>query len=116
MRALSFRDDIPSIPNDNFKNHCLLLFDLTSMQGATAKYHYPDLVGQPLRLEPNFAFPLEHVTELIVLGERMSSIAVDKICIVRKKINWMMFASSKYSIISRYSSIGTSFHFPLTLF
>ena len=54
------------------------MFDLTSMQDATENCHYPELVGEPLRLELNFTFPLEHVTELIVLGERMSSVAVDE--------------------------------------
>ena len=46
--------------------------------------HYQELVGEPLRLELNFTFPLEHVTELIVLGERMSSVAVDKFGVVGK--------------------------------
>ena len=36
------------------------------MQDATENCHYPELVGEPLRLELNFTFPLEHVTELIV--------------------------------------------------
>ena len=78
MKAKNFQDDIPSIPIDNFKDHYILVFDLTSMQDATENCHYPELVGQPLRLELNFNSPLEHVTELIVLGERVSSVAVDK--------------------------------------
>ena len=47
------------------------------MQDATENCHYPELVGEPLRPELNFTNPPENVTELIVLGERMSSIAVD---------------------------------------
>ena len=82
MKAMNFQDDIPSIPIDNFKDHYVLVFDLTSMQDATENCHYPELVGEPLRLELNFTFPLEHVTELIVLGERMSSVAVDKFGVV----------------------------------
>ena len=78
MKAMNFQDDIPSIPIDNFKDHYVLVFDLTPMQDATEKCHYPELVGEPLRLELNLTFPLEHVTELIVLGERMSTVAVDK--------------------------------------
>ena len=35
MKAMNFQDDIPSLPNDNFKNHYVLVFDLTSMQDAT---------------------------------------------------------------------------------
>ena len=60
MKAMNFQDDIPSIPIDNFKDHYVLVFDLTSMQDATENCHYPELVGEPLRLELNFTFPLEH--------------------------------------------------------
>ena len=78
MKAMNFQDDIPSIPIDDFEDHYVLVFDLTSMQDATENCHYPELVGEPLRLELNYTHSLENVTELIVLGERMSSVAVDK--------------------------------------
>ena len=81
-----FQDDIPSIPIDNFKDHYVLVLDLTSIQDATEICHYTELVREPLRLELNFTFPLEHVTKLIVLGERMSSVAVDKFGVVGKNI------------------------------
>ena len=86
MEAMEFQDDIPSIPLDNFKDHYVLVFDLTSMQNASKNCHYPELVGEPLRRELNFTSPLGHVTELIVLGDRMSSFAVDKFGIVGKNI------------------------------
>ena len=86
MKAMNFQDDITSIPIDNFKDHFILVFDLNSMQEATENCHHPELVGEPLRLELNFTFPLKHVTELIVLGERMSSVAVDKFGVVGKNI------------------------------
>ena len=62
------------------------MFDLTSTQDATEKCHYPEIVGEPLMLELNFNFPLEHVIGLIVLGKRMSSVAVDKFGVVGKII------------------------------
>ena len=77
-KAMNFQDDIPSIPVDNFKGHYVLVFDLTSMQDATEHCLYPELIGEPLRLEVYFSSPLENVTKVIVLGERMSSVAVDK--------------------------------------
>ena len=83
---MNFQDDIPSIPTGDFKDHYVLVFDLTSLQDATANCHYPELVGKPLRLELIFTQPLENVTELIVLGERMSSVAVDKFGVVRKNV------------------------------
>ena len=62
------------------------MFGLTSMQDATENCHYPELVGEPLRLELNVTSSLELVTELTVLGERMSSVAVDKFGVVGKNI------------------------------
>ena len=86
MKAINFQDDIPSIPIDNSKDHFVLVFDSTSMQVATKNCHYPEQVGEPQRLELNFTFLLEHVTDLNVLGERMFSVASDKIGVVGKNI------------------------------
>ena len=54
MKAMNFQDDILSIPVDNFKDHYVLVFDLTSMQDATEHCHYPELIREPLRLELYF--------------------------------------------------------------
>ena len=86
MKAMNFQDDIPSIPIDDFKDHYVLVFDLTSMQDATENCHYPEFVGEPLRLELNYTNPLENVTELIVSGKRMSSVAVEKFGVVEKNV------------------------------
>ena len=85
-KAKNFQDDIPSIPVDNFKDHYVLLIDLTSKQDATEHCHYPKLIGDPLRLELYFSAPPENVTKVIVLGERMSSVAVDKFGLVGKNL------------------------------
>ena len=53
---MNFQDDMPSTPIDNFKDHYVLVFDLTSMQDATENCHCPELVGESLRLELNFTF------------------------------------------------------------
>ena len=86
MKTMNFQDDIPSIPVDNFKDHYVLVFDLTSMQDATEHCHYPELFRKPLKLELYFSSPLEKVTQIIVLGERMSSVAVDKFGVVGKNL------------------------------
>ena len=67
MKAMNFQVDVPSNPIYDFKDHYVLVFDLTSMQDATENCHYPELVGEPLRLELNFTQPLEIVTELFAL-------------------------------------------------
>ena len=86
MKAMNFQHDIPSIPIDNFQDHYVLVFDLTSMQDAIEHCHYPELVGEPFRLELNFNTALENAPEVIVLGERKSSVAVDKFGVVGKNI------------------------------
>ena len=86
MKAMNFQNDLPSIPIDDFKNHYVQVFDLTSMQDATDNCHYLELIGEPLRLELKFTPLLENVTEFIVLGERMSLVAVDKFGVVGKNV------------------------------
>ena len=54
------------------------------MYDATESCHNPELVEEPVRLEPNITFTLEHVTELIVLGDKMSS--AHNCRVVRKKL------------------------------
>ena len=86
MKAMNFQVDIPSIPIDDFKDHYVLVFDLTSMQDASKNCHHPEFVVEPRRSELNFTQPHENVTELIVLGERMSSVVVDKFGVVGKNV------------------------------
>ena len=73
--------------------------------------------GEPLRLELNFTHPLENVTELIVLGKRMSSVAVDKFGVVGKNVwKWIILLWNKLSIVSFCSNFGTSVPSPETMF
>ena len=85
MEPMNFQDDKPSILTDFLKDHYVLVFNSTSKQDGTEHCNYPGLVGEPLRLEL-FFFALEHATEFIVLGERISSVAVDKFDVLGKKI------------------------------
>ena len=75
-----------SVRIDISKGHYLIVFDLPSMEDATKSWFYPELVGEPLRLTLNFSFPLRHVTELTVLGERKSLISSDMFGVVWKNI------------------------------
>ena len=68
MKAINSQGDILSITIDNFRDHYVKVFDLTSVQDATEKCGYPELFGEPFRLGLKFTFLLEYVTELIVLG------------------------------------------------
>ena len=86
IKTKKIQDDIPSILIDKFKDHCVLVSHLTSMLDATEHCHYPELVREPLRLELCLSSPLMNVTEIIVLGERMSFVAVDKLGVVGKNL------------------------------
>ena len=86
MKAMNFQGDFTSFPIHDFKDHYVLVFGLISMQDATENCHYPELVGEPLSLELNLTNPLENVSELFVVGERMSSVAVDKFGVVGKNV------------------------------
>ena len=98
IEAMSFQDGITSIPIANFKNQLLLVFDLTSMQDATEICIYSEVNGEPLKLELNFTFPLEHVTQLIVLGERTSSVAVEMLGVFGKKTSKIVNVSCHQTI------------------
>ena len=95
MEAMNFRDDIFSIPNDNFKDQYVLMFDLTSMQDATENCHYPEPVGEPLRLELNFTLPLEHVFELLFWENEGLWLQLTKLVLLEKHLKRTMFLSSK---------------------
>ena len=84
--AMNFQDDIPSIPIGDLQDHYVLVLDLTSLQDATENCHHPERVGESLRLELFFTHSPKNVTELIVLVERMSSVAVDKFGVVGKNV------------------------------
>ena len=84
--TMQFNEDFPALPMEDFQNHYILVFDLTSLQDAAEHLHYPELSGESLRLEMFFQFPLEQVTEVIVLGERLSNIQIDKFETVTKNV------------------------------
>ena len=51
------------------------------MHHCTESCQNATLAGEILKLNLNFTFPLQHVTELNVLGKRMFLVAFDKLCV-----------------------------------
>ena len=86
MKAMNFNEEISALPNDLFTDHNVLAFDLTSLQDAGENVHYAELSGECLRLEMVFEHPLTNVTELIVLGKRISPVKIDQIGTVAKNV------------------------------
>ena len=84
MIAVNFQDDIPSIPIDNFKEHYVLVFDLSSMQDASEICNYTELVGAPFRRTLNSTSPLDHVTEFIVLVKECLRLQLTSLVLLEK--------------------------------
>ena len=78
MRALKFDEDGPGIPLEDYDNHFVQVFDLTSTQEANVQIYYPDVVAASLRLELKFTTPITAATEVVIFGERISTIFIDK--------------------------------------
>ena len=114
MKPINFQNNIASILIDNCKDHYVLLFDFSSPQDATENCHNPELVRPSLKLELNFTFPPQHVTEFVVLGERMLQLTNLAQLEENSKEIWLL--CSKKSIASFFWSVGTLGHFPSIMF
>ena len=86
MKAMNFNEKIPALPNHQFQNQYILVSDLTSLQDAGENVHYPELSGESIRLEMFFDRSLRNLTEIIILGERMSTIKIDQYGTVAKNV------------------------------
>ena len=86
MKAKNFNEEIFALPNAFFTDHYVVVFDLTSVQDACEDVLYPELSGESLRLEMLFERPLTDVTELILLGEQISTVKNDQFGTVAKNV------------------------------
>ena len=64
----------------------MLAFDLTSFQDAGENFHYTELSVESIRLEAFFDRPLRKMTEIIFLGERMSTVKIGQFGTVAKNV------------------------------
>ena len=46
MKAMQFNEEFLALPMEDFQNHYILVFDLTSPQDAAEQLHYPELSGK----------------------------------------------------------------------
>ncbi len=76
MKSLNFDQDGPGIPLIDFDNHYILVFDLTSTQQADTEIYYPEVIGSGIRIELYFSKAVAAPIELIVLGEKLSTVFI----------------------------------------
>ena len=91
MKAIQFSHDFPL---EDFQSHYSLACD--ALQDPAEQLHYPELTGESLRLETFFQFPLEQVMEVIVLGEILLIVPVEKFGLVTELFNFFFNFSSSY--------------------
>ena len=68
------------------KEQSVLVFNLISMRDAIQNSLYPEITGEPVRLELNFSFPPQQATQLVLMGDLMASVAIRKFGVVRMDI------------------------------
>ena len=88
MKAMQFNENFPALSIEDFQNHYILVFHLTSLQDAAEQLHYIELGGESSELEMFFQFSLEQVTEVIILGERLSDNQIDKFGTVARNFSF----------------------------
>jgi hypothetical protein len=76
LRSLHFNHDGPDIPLEDYPDHFVMVFDLTSTNESHSEVYYPELTGGSLRLELSFREPLDEAVEVLVLGETLSTVYV----------------------------------------
>ena len=78
MKSLNFSDDGPGITLNEYNEQFILVIDLTSISQADTEIYYPELVGAGIRVQLYFTNPLVRTTEVILLGEKLSTIFINK--------------------------------------
>lgn len=77
MDALAFGYHSHGIPFQDYTNHFVMVFDLTSTQQASHDYLYPELTNAAVSLELKFANNLASSVEVFLLGEKASTIYIN---------------------------------------
>lgn len=78
LSALGFQNGGNGITLEEFENHFVLVFDLTSSQEASKNLTlFPELTGAAISLELTFSASLTEAVEVYLLGERFSQIFID---------------------------------------
>lgn len=78
LGSLSFTSHGHGIPLEEFDNHFVIVFDLTSTQEASQEYIHPELTNTSLSLDLTFGRQIAAAIEVFLLGEKTSTIYINK--------------------------------------
>ena len=76
VRNLHYKHDGPGIGLRNYKDHFVVVYDLTSTAESNNEIYYPELVGGSIRLELTFEKALDKSVEVFLLGEQLNTVYV----------------------------------------
>jgi len=78
LQSLHFQNDGPSVKLRHFANHFYMVFDLTTPGESNTEVIYPETVGGSLKLELQFSANVNPSLEVLVFGEKLTSLHIDK--------------------------------------
>ena len=74
MNALAYVENGHGITLNEFANHFIMVFELTSTQETTHDFVHPELTNSLLSVELKFDAALAHNVEIFFLGEKASTL------------------------------------------
>ena len=77
LSDLAYVDDGHGISLEDYPNHFVMVFDLTSAQQASHDFIHPELTNSSISVEMKFATALTDNIEIFIVGEKASTIYID---------------------------------------
>ena len=77
LGSLAYIENGHGIPLNEFPNHYILVFDLTSTQEASHDFIHPELTNASITVELKFGTALGANTEILMLGEKTSTLYIN---------------------------------------
>ena len=77
MSDLAYIDNGHGISLEDYPNHFIMVFNLTSTQQASHDFVHPELTNCSVSIELKFSAALAHNIEIFIIGEKASTIYID---------------------------------------
>ena len=77
LSDLAYIDNGHGIGLEDYQNHFVMVFDLTSTQQASHDFIHPELTNASIAVELKFTKPLPDNIEIFIVGEKASTIYID---------------------------------------